>query len=50
MFPPRRRSDPLPAAADGVYFLGRDKLHRAQLPRKVIGANGIVLERPSYWA
>ncbi len=50
VFPPRRRSDPLRAAADGVYFLGRDKLHRAQLPRKVIGANGIVLERPSYWA
>jgi uncharacterized LabA/DUF88 family protein len=49
-FPPRRRSDPLRKAADAGYVIGRDRLHRAQLPQKVVGANGIVLERPAYWA
>jgi hypothetical protein len=33
-----------------VYFLGRDKLRRAQLPAKVVNAAGIVLERPAHWA
>ncbi len=50
VFPPRRVSDPLSAAADGVYWLGRDKLALAQLPHKVTTAGGIVIERPAYWA
>lgn len=49
VFPPQRRSDPLRAAADGVYWIGRDKVSRAQLPLKVVTSAGIVLERPAYW-
>jgi uncharacterized LabA/DUF88 family protein len=50
VFPPQRVSDPLRMAADGVYWLGRDKLAKAQLPHKVTTAGGVVLERPAYWA
>jgi uncharacterized LabA/DUF88 family protein len=50
VFPPRRVSDPLRAAADAVYWLGRDKLRQAQLPAKVVNADGIVLERLAYWS
>jgi uncharacterized LabA/DUF88 family protein len=49
VFPPQRRSDPLRVAADGVYWIGRDKVSRAQLPLKVVTGAGIVLERPAYW-
>jgi len=49
VFPPRRRSDPLRVAADGVLHVDRVMLGRAQLPPKVVNADGIVLERPGYW-
>jgi uncharacterized LabA/DUF88 family protein len=49
VFPPRRVSDPLRAVTDGTYWLGRDKLHRAQLPQKIVIGDGIVVERPGYW-
>jgi uncharacterized LabA/DUF88 family protein len=50
VFPPRRVSDPLRRESDSVLWLGRDKLRRAQLPTKVVTPQGIVLERPAYWA
>lgn len=50
VFPPRRVSDPLRSAADTVYWLGRDKLRRSQLPNKITTPRGTVLERPAYWA
>jgi len=49
VFPPRRHSDELARQVDGVVWLGRDKLHRSQLPAKVVTANGIELVRPLYW-
>jgi uncharacterized LabA/DUF88 family protein len=50
VFPPKRHSDELKRVADAVYWLGRDKLRRAQLPAKVVTANGIELTRPEHWA
>jgi uncharacterized LabA/DUF88 family protein len=50
VFPPRRQSDPLRAAADGVLRVSRSMLRQAQLPAKVVNADGIVLERPAYWS
>jgi len=49
VFPPARVSDPLRAAADAVYYLGEDKLRRAQLPAEVVTPEGIKLTRPAYW-
>jgi uncharacterized LabA/DUF88 family protein len=50
VFPPKRQSDPLRVAADGVLRVDRAMLRRAQLPVKVTSDDGIVLERPGYWA
>jgi uncharacterized LabA/DUF88 family protein len=50
VFPPKRHSDELRRVADAVYWLGRDKLARAQLPTKVVTAGGIELSRPGHWA
>jgi hypothetical protein len=50
VFPPKRHSDELRRVADAVYWLGRDKLARAQLPTKVVTAGGIELTRPDHWA
>jgi uncharacterized LabA/DUF88 family protein len=50
VFPPGRHSDELRRVADAVYWLGRDKLSRAQLPIKVVTAHGIELTRPAYWS
>lgn len=50
VFPPRRVSDPLRKIADGIYYLGRDKLRKAQLPDRLVLPNGIKLTRPSYWS
>jgi uncharacterized LabA/DUF88 family protein len=50
VFPPRRQSDPLRAAADGVLRIDRSMLRRAQLPMKVTTTDGVVLNRPDYWA
>jgi hypothetical protein len=33
-----------------VYWLGRDKLARSQLPAKIVKPNGVIIERPAYWA
>jgi uncharacterized LabA/DUF88 family protein len=49
VFPPRRHSDELKRVADAVYWLGRDKLNRSQLPVKVVTAGGIELVRPEHW-
>lgn len=49
VFPPRRYSDELKRVADGVFWLGRDKLKRSQLPDEIVTANGIKLTRPAYW-
>jgi len=45
----RRQSDPLRAATDGILRISRSMLRQAQLPGKMINADGIVLERPAYW-
>jgi uncharacterized LabA/DUF88 family protein len=50
VFPPRRVSDPLRAVADAEYYLGKDKLRKAQLPDEVVTPNGIKLTRPAYWS
>jgi uncharacterized LabA/DUF88 family protein len=50
VFPPKRQSDPLRYAADGILRIDRSMLRRAQLPGTVVTAGGIVLERPAYWA
>jgi uncharacterized LabA/DUF88 family protein len=50
VFPPRRQSDPLRAATDGVLRVSRSMLRQAQLPPKVVNGDGIVLERPAYWS
>jgi uncharacterized LabA/DUF88 family protein len=50
VFPPRRHSDDLRASADGLLRVDRRTLDQAQLPTKVVTADGIVLERPGYWA
>jgi uncharacterized LabA/DUF88 family protein len=50
VFPPKRQSDPLRHAADGILRIDRSMLRRAQLPSKVVTPEGIVLERPAYWA
>jgi uncharacterized LabA/DUF88 family protein len=47
--PPRRRSGGLSRVADATYTIGDAKIRNAQLPDKVILANGTVLERPAYW-
>lgn len=49
VFPPKRHSDELRRTADAVYWLGRDKLHRAQLPAEITTGAGIKLSRPAYW-
>lgn len=49
VFPPRRHSDELRRTADAVYWLGRDKLSRAQLPAEINTQAGIKLSRPAYW-
>jgi uncharacterized LabA/DUF88 family protein len=49
IFPPRRHSDELKRVADAVYWLGRDKLRRSQLPDEVVTAGGVKLSRPAYW-
>jgi hypothetical protein len=49
-FPPKRHSDELRRVADAVYWLGRDKLARAQLPTKVVTTGGIELHRPGHWS
>ena len=49
VFPPARHSDELRRVADAVFFLGRDKLSRSQLPAKVVAPGGIELHRPAHW-
>jgi uncharacterized LabA/DUF88 family protein len=49
VFPPKRHSDELRRTADAVYWLGRDKLHRSQLPAEITTGAGIKLSRPAYW-
>lgn len=49
IFPPSRHSDELRRTADAVYWLGRDKLSKAQLPAEVVTPDGIKLSRPAYW-
>lgn len=50
VFPPKRQSDPLRFAANGVLRIDRNLLRQAQLPSKIVTSHGIVLERPRYWA
>lgn len=49
VFPPARASDQLKQAAHAVFWIGRDKLSRSQLPAKVVTPNGTELTRPVYW-
>jgi uncharacterized LabA/DUF88 family protein len=49
MFPPRRRSDVLRRMCDGAFTLGDAKIRAAQVPNKIILADGTALERPAYW-
>jgi uncharacterized LabA/DUF88 family protein len=49
-FPPRRQSLVLMRAVDGYVSIGRDKIRNAQLPRKIVTAGGVVLERPPSWS
>jgi hypothetical protein len=50
MFPPRRRSDDICQAADGLLRIDQRMLRQLQLPEKVVKPNGVVIERPAYWA
>lgn len=50
VFPPKRQSDPLRYACDGILRIDRSMLRRAQLPGTVVASGGIVLARPVYWA
>ncbi len=50
LFPPKRRSMGLVAAAAGFKVISRDVLRDSQLPPKITKPNGFVLARPSGWA
>jgi len=50
VFPPRRNSVGLIAAVDAYIRIGSDKIRKAQLPDKIVTADGITLERPGHWS
>jgi hypothetical protein len=48
-FPPRRHSASLARAVDGYLSISTAKVRNAQLPREIVTADGVTLERPDYW-
>ena len=50
VFPPRRNAVGLIAAVDAYIRIGSDKIRNAQLPAKIVTADGITLERPERWS
>ena len=48
-FPPRRHSASLARAVDGYLSISTAKVRNAQLPREIVTADGVTLERPEYW-
>ena len=48
-FPPRRRSEALRRACDGVLHINETILRASQLPAVVQAADGRKYQRPTYW-
>ena len=48
-FPPGRQSADLRRSANGVIFIGEDKLRSSQLPAELTKPDGYVLRRPKQW-
>jgi uncharacterized LabA/DUF88 family protein len=48
-FSPRRHSVSLARAVDGYLSISTAKVRNAQLPPRIVTANGVILERPVYW-
>jgi uncharacterized LabA/DUF88 family protein len=49
-FPPRRHSGELQRRVDASFTVGDAKLRQAQLPPRVLTANGVALNRPKHWS
>ncbi len=49
VFPPRRHSEDLWKAADGMIKINDVSIRNSQLPPTVVNATGITLSRPKYW-
>jgi uncharacterized LabA/DUF88 family protein len=49
VFPPRRHSEDLRKAADGMIKINDVSIRNSQLPPTVVNATGITLIRPKYW-
>jgi uncharacterized LabA/DUF88 family protein len=49
-FPPRRFSARLANGVNAYTRIGSDKIRNAQLPAKIVTADGITLERPGHWS
>jgi uncharacterized LabA/DUF88 family protein len=48
-FPPRRHSKGLIRAADAYIAIGHGRIHKAQLPPKIVTKGGVRLTRPVHW-
>jgi uncharacterized LabA/DUF88 family protein len=49
VFPPRRHSEDLRKATDGLVKINDVSIRNSQLPPTVVNAAGITLTRPKYW-
>lgn len=49
VFPPHRNSDDLKRAVDGYRSISDAAIRQAQLPQKIVTANGVSISRPPYW-
>ncbi len=49
VFPPRRHSEDLRKATDGLVKINDVSLRNSQLPPTVVNAAGVTLARPKYW-
>jgi len=49
VFPPRRHSEDLRKATDGLVKINDVSIRNSQLPPTVINAAGVTLTRPKYW-
>ena len=49
-FPPKRASKELRRVASGSFHIGRDRLHRNQLPNPVVKPDGYTIAKPPRWS
>ncbi|MGH3931651.1 MAG: hypothetical protein ACRDTF_16955 [Pseudonocardiaceae bacterium] len=49
VFPPRRHSEDLRKATDGMVKINDVSIRNSQLPPSVVNSTGITLTRPKHW-